>query len=112
MAGTRARRSVPPARSTATVSAATSRRGSTEWSPGASSAAPGTRSENTPTPCQDFNAPLAKESILNSFIFTMDSKAKILNQQLGLAFYGYPADYYGKFISGIQQVTADDVARQ
>ena len=54
---------------------------------------------------------LAKESILNSFIFTMDSKAKILNQQMNLAFYGYPADWYSKYVSGIQQVTAADVAR-
>lgn len=54
---------------------------------------------------------LAKESILNSFIFTMDSKAKILNQQMNLEFYGYPADYYSHYVSGIQQVTAADVAR-
>ena len=54
---------------------------------------------------------LAKETLLNSFIFTMDSKAKILNQQMGLEFYGYPADYYGKYVSSIQQVTAEDVAR-
>src|SRR5207245_8957532 len=54
---------------------------------------------------------LGKESILNSFIFTMDSKAKILNQQMDLAFYGYPADYYSKYVPGIQAVTAEDVAR-
>lgn len=54
---------------------------------------------------------LAKETLLNSYIFTMDSKAKILNQQMGLEFYGYPADYYGKYVSNIQQVTAEDVAR-
>ncbi len=54
---------------------------------------------------------LAKESILNSFIFTMDSKAKILNQQMNLEFYGYPADYYSKFVSGIEHVSAEDVAR-
>ena len=54
---------------------------------------------------------LAKESIVNSFIFTMDSKAKILDQQMNLEFYGYPADYYSRYVSGIQQVTAEDVAR-
>lgn len=54
---------------------------------------------------------LAKESILNSFIFTMDSKSKILNQQVNLEFYGYPSDYYSHYVSGIQQVTAADVAR-
>jgi zinc protease len=54
---------------------------------------------------------LAKESILNSFIFTMDSRAKILNQQMNLEFYGYPADYYRQYVSHIQSVTAEDVAR-
>jgi zinc protease len=54
---------------------------------------------------------LAKESLLNSFIFTMDSKSKILNQQMNLEFYGYPADWYQHYVSGIQQVTAADVAR-
>ena len=54
---------------------------------------------------------LAKESILNSFIFTMDSRAKILNQQMNLEFYGYPSDYYRQYVSQIQNVTAEDVAR-
>jgi zinc protease len=54
---------------------------------------------------------LAKESIINSFIFTMDSRAKILNQQMNLEFYGYPADYYRKYVAGIEKVTAEDVAR-
>jgi zinc protease len=54
---------------------------------------------------------LAKESILNSFIFTMDSKAKILNQQLTLEFYGYPADYWDRYAAAIGKVTAEDVAR-
>lgn len=54
---------------------------------------------------------LAKESILNSYVFTMDSKAKILNQQMGLEFYGYPADYYDRYVSNIEKVTAEDVAR-
>ena len=54
---------------------------------------------------------LAKESILNSYIFTMDSKAKILAQQMNLEFYGYPADWYSKYVSGIQQVTAADLVR-
>ena len=54
---------------------------------------------------------LAKESIVNSFIFTMDSKAKILGQQMSLEYYGYPADWYSKYVSGIQQVTAADLAR-
>lgn len=53
----------------------------------------------------------AKESILNSFIFRFDSKAKILQEQLRLEFYGYPADYYEKFPAEISKVTLDDVKR-
>lgn len=53
----------------------------------------------------------AKESILNAFVFTMDSKDKILNQQMTLAFYGYPADYWDRYAAQIEKVTAEDVAR-
>jgi zinc protease len=54
---------------------------------------------------------LAKESILNAFVFTMDTRAKALNQQVLLELYGFPADYYIKYPGRIQAVTADDVSR-
>jgi zinc protease len=53
----------------------------------------------------------AKDSILNAFVFTMDSPGKILSQQQTLAFYGYPADYWQKYQKGIEGVTEADVAR-
>src|SRR5262249_4390581 len=53
----------------------------------------------------------AKDSILNAFVFTMDSKGKVLNQRQLLDFYGYPADFWQKYQKGIESVTADDVAR-
>ena len=53
----------------------------------------------------------AKESILNRYVFTMDSKAKVLNQRQQLEFYGYPADFVQKFQEGIRNVTASDVER-
>src|SRR5438309_2732974 len=53
----------------------------------------------------------AKDTILNAFVFTMDSKAKVLSQRLTLEFYGYPADYWQKYQHGIEAVTAADVAR-
>ena len=53
----------------------------------------------------------AKEAILNAYVFTMDSKAKILRQRLGLEFYGFPANYYEQYPGNIQKVTAEDVAR-
>lgn len=54
---------------------------------------------------------LAKESILNAYIFTMDSRSKALNQQVLLEFYGFPSDYYTKYPGLIAKVTADDVSR-
>jgi hypothetical protein len=54
---------------------------------------------------------LAKEAILNSFIFTVDSPLKVLSQRMTLEFYGYPADYWQKYPGLIQKVSADDVAR-
>ena len=54
---------------------------------------------------------LAKESILNAFVFTMDTRAEALQQQVLLEFYGYPADYYVKWPGLIEKVTAEDVAR-
>ncbi len=54
---------------------------------------------------------LAKEAILNKFIFSMDSRAKVLNQATLLEFYGYPADYFQKYTANVEKVTAEDVAR-
>jgi zinc protease len=53
----------------------------------------------------------AKESILNAYVFTADSKAKILSQRVNLEFYGYPADFYQQYPAKLQAVNADDVAR-
>jgi zinc protease len=54
---------------------------------------------------------LAKESILNAFVFTMDTRDKALQQQVQLEFYGFPPDYFTKYPSLIEKVTAADVAR-
>jgi zinc protease len=53
----------------------------------------------------------AKESLLNSFIFRFDSKAKILRERLRLEFYGYPPDLLARFRPGIERVTAENVLR-
>ncbi len=53
----------------------------------------------------------AKEQVLNSFIFNYDSRDKTLNEQVTLAFYGYPTDFLEKYKTGIEKVTAADVAR-
>lgn len=54
---------------------------------------------------------LAKESILNAFVFTMDTREKALNQQVLLEFYGFPSDYFVKYPGEIEKVAAADVER-
>jgi zinc protease len=53
----------------------------------------------------------AKDADLNAYVFTVDSKAKVLNQRQQLEFYGYPADFYQKYQKGIEAVTIADVER-
>ncbi len=53
----------------------------------------------------------AKSSILNSFIFNFDSRAKILNQQLTYEYFGFPRDYLAHYRENIEKVTPEDVAR-
>jgi zinc protease len=53
----------------------------------------------------------AKDSILNSFVFRFDSKAKVLNQQVTYEFFGYPPDFIERYRREIEKVTAEDVAR-
>lgn len=53
----------------------------------------------------------AKDQELNSFIFRYDSREKTLNEQVILAFYGYPPDFLEKYKDGIEKVTAADVTR-
>ena len=53
----------------------------------------------------------AKDQLLNSFIFHYDSPSKILNEQVTLAFYGYPTDFLDKYKAGIEKVTSADVSR-
>jgi len=61
-----------------------------------------------PTPEEMRNA---KDQELNSFIFRYDSREKTLNEQVALAFYGYPSDFLEKYKEGIEKVTAADVTR-
>jgi zinc protease len=53
----------------------------------------------------------AKDSILNSFVFNLDSPEKLLREQMSYAFYGYPADFLERYRSGIEKVETADVAR-
>ncbi len=54
---------------------------------------------------------MAKDQLLNSFIFHYDSKDKVLNAAATLEFYGYPADFLEKYRAGIEKVTVADLDR-
>jgi zinc protease len=54
---------------------------------------------------------LARESLLNSFVFMLDSKEKVLNQRMTLEFHGYPADFLERYRAGIEKITAEDLQR-
>jgi zinc protease len=53
----------------------------------------------------------AKDSLLNSFVFRVDSRGKVLSEKMGYEFYGYPLDFLERYPAGIAKVTAEDVAR-
>lgn len=62
-------------------------------------------------PLTDEEVQRAKDTILNSFVFNYDSRAKILRQQITYAYYGFPADYLSRYRQSIEKVTTADVSR-
>ncbi|MEO6924518.1 MAG: pitrilysin family protein [Bryocella sp.] len=54
---------------------------------------------------------IAKDQLLNSFIFRYDTPEKILAEQVTLAVYGYPADFLERYRVGVEKVTSADVSR-
>jgi zinc protease len=54
---------------------------------------------------------VAKDAILNSFIFEFDSKEKVLAERMRYEFYGYPPDFLERFRAGLEKVTPADVDR-
>jgi len=53
----------------------------------------------------------AKDAILNTFIFRLDSPDKILAERMTYEYYGYPPDWLDKYQAEIKKVTAADVSR-
>ena len=62
-------------------------------------------------PPTDAELRVAKDALLNSFIFRYDSPEKILAEQVTLAVYGYPPDFLERYRAGVERVTAADVTR-
>jgi len=61
------------------------------------------------TPPEDEELSLAKEAIINSFVFCFDDRAEFVNGLAGLEYWGYPVDYYETYCSNIAAVTKEDV---
>jgi zinc protease len=61
---------------------------------------------NPPTEDEVANA---KASILNSFVFSVDSPSKVLGKYLTYEYYGYPSTWLKIFRRGIEQVTVSQV---
>jgi zinc protease len=51
----------------------------------------------------------AKDQILNSFIFRLDTPGKVLREKMTYEFYHYPLDFLEKYRGEIEKVTADQV---
>jgi len=54
---------------------------------------------------------LAKDGILNSFVFNFDSTGEIVRRLMTYDYYGYPRDFLEKYRANIEKVTADDILR-
>ncbi|RRA47414.1 pitrilysin family protein [Acidipila sp. EB88] len=54
---------------------------------------------------------LAKDQVLNGFIFNYDTREKVLSATARLAFYGYPDDYLERYRAGVEKVTVADLER-
>lgn len=54
---------------------------------------------------------LAKDSILNSFVFNFDTPNKVLRERMAYEFYHYPSDFLEMYRAGVEKVTVADVAR-
>ncbi len=63
----------------------------------------------TPVSAQELSR--AKDAILNSFVFRFDTKQEVMAERMLYEFYGYPPDFLERYRSGIEKVTAEDVAR-
>ena len=53
----------------------------------------------------------AKQSILNSFVFSSATTEQVLGQQVTYEYYGLPSDWLERYRAGIEKVTAADTAR-
>jgi predicted Zn-dependent peptidase len=63
----------------------------------------------TQEPVTEEELSIAKDGILNSFVFNFDTTREIVQRLMTYEYYGYPGDFLEKFKANIEKVTADDV---
>ncbi len=54
---------------------------------------------------------VAKEGILNSWVFNFDTTGELVQRMMTYDHYGYPQDFLAKFKDNIDKVTAEDILR-
>ncbi|MFQ5864496.1 MAG: M16 family metallopeptidase [bacterium] len=54
---------------------------------------------------------LAKDALLNSFVFNFDTKGEIVNRLMTYEYFGYPLDFLQKAKENIEKVTKEDILR-
>ncbi len=60
-------------------------------------------------PVPEAELALAKESLVNSFVFAFTDSHEVVSQQLRLDYYGYPEDYLQRYQERVAAVTAAQV---
>jgi zinc protease len=65
----------------------------------------------TAAPVSDQELALAKDSIINSFMFGFTRPDVVVNQQARMEFYDYPAGYLDNYRANISKVDKEDVLR-
>ncbi|MBI1820824.1 MAG: insulinase family protein [Nitrospirae bacterium] len=63
------------------------------------------------TPVTPEELQLAKDSFLNSFIFSFTTPSQIVSRQIYLEYYHLPEDYMEQFRNEVSKVTAEDILR-
>ena len=54
---------------------------------------------------------LAKDSIINDYIFNFDSSAAVVSRLMRVRFFGYPETYLDNYIENIARVSEEDIRR-
>lgn len=62
-------------------------------------------------PVSDEELKLAKESFLNSFIFSFSRPEQIVSRQMSLQYYGLPSDFLERYRDNVAKVTKEDILR-